>query len=270
MARNSKMSFLLQRLLHCPSNSKSQFLKEPSQLHSYSSKQEQGQEISHLQTRPYPPPLTEQQLSTLNHLLPRLLSQPDNLPTALRLTSAALHTTTPLQTLPLSHLIHFLTSHPDTSPTFSLLTRLRHAPQIHHHISPIALMLLTSYFNNRMCKPALAVFRWLRRPDSPSPPTRQVYEVVIEGLCRNGFVFEGLSAARDMVLAGEFVAACCGGLREWLYRGMLKEARVEDAVELNDAILGFEKCAGSGSDDEEEAKEKVLAVLERVIAHWNE
>ncbi|XP_020976611.1 uncharacterized protein LOC107639096 [Arachis ipaensis] len=264
MARSSKMSFL-QRLLHGPS--KSPFLTPPSPHYSTSYSYCSKQESSHPQTRPYPP-LTQQQLSNLNHLLPRLLSQPDHLPTALRLTSAVLHTTTPLHALPLSPLIHSLTSHPDTSPTFSLLTRLRHAPQIHHHISPIALMLLTSYFNNRMCKPALAVFRWLRRPDSPSPPTRQVYEVVVEGLCRNGFVFEGLSAARDMVVAGEGVASSCGGLREWIYRGMLKEARVEDAVELNDAILGFEKCGGS--DDEEESKERVLAVLERVIARWNE
>ena len=74
-------------------------------------------------------------------------------------------------------------------------------------------------------------------------------------------MFEGLVAMRDMVV-GKLVP-CCGS-REWVYRGLLREARVEEAVQLNDALLGLER----GGD--EEGRERVLMVLERIIAGWNE
>lgn len=93
-----------------------------------------------------------------------------------------------------------------------------------------------------------------------------MYDVVIEGFCRNGFAFEGLVAMRDMVVGGGKLVPCCGS-REWVYQGLLREARVEEAVELNHVLLGFERGSGGG---DEEVRERVLTVLGRVIAGWNE
>ncbi|XP_061350041.1 uncharacterized protein LOC133295258 [Gastrolobium bilobum] len=204
--------------------------------------------------------LTDSDLTKINHLIPRLCDS-NQLPTALRLFTAALLANPPLQSLPLSAVVHSLTSQHDLTQPMSLLTHLNHTPHSHHYIPPITLSLLSSYIRLRKCNHALKVFRWLQRPDTPCSPDETVYEVLIQGLCINGLVLEALKAFRDMMGGSKF-APCCDS-KEWVYRGLLMEARVNEAMEFYSALSGFER-------DGEGGRERVLVVLERLIAEWTE
>ena len=71
-------------------------------------------------------------------------------------------------------------------------------------------------------------------------------------------VFESLKVLRAMAAAENGGAtAACSGLGKVVCRGLLREARVREAVELSDALEG------------DEAK-KVLELLDRIIEDWTE
>ncbi|KAK7303844.1 hypothetical protein RJT34_14761 [Clitoria ternatea] len=202
--------------------------------------------------------LTEAELSEINNLIPRLCES-NQLSAALRLTTTALLVNPSLHTLPLSPLIQSLTSHQDLTHTMSLLTHLFHTPPSHPYISPIALSLLNSYFHNNSPNHALKIFRWLRRPHSPSPPDHAFYEVVIRGLCSHRLAFHALEALRDMLAHHpQFLPSFDS--TDLVYRALLMEARVDEALELNAAIT---RLLSDG-----ENRENVLEVLERLIAQW--
>ncbi|KAJ6428549.1 hypothetical protein OIU84_023883 [Salix udensis] len=119
-----------------------------------------------------------------------------------------------------------------TTP-MSLLTILRHTPQAHSHLSPINTMLITSYIKKKRPKEALKVYNWMLRPGSPCKVEKIVYCVLVNGLCETGWVLEGLKVLKDMVSVG-FLPV--GRLKERVYRSLLREARVREAVELDKAL----------------------------------
>ncbi|XP_004293884.1 PREDICTED: uncharacterized protein LOC101299936 [Fragaria vesca subsp. vesca] len=142
----------------------------------------------------------------------------------------------------------------------SLLTRLRHHPPSHSHLTPITTMLIASYFKRKRPREALKVFNWMVRPGSPVVLDERVCGVLVCGFCRNGMVLEALNVLRAM-LGVNIVPGC--DLRKWVYRGLLREARIKEALELNKAL----DCVGDG---ESEGFRKVLALLDHMIDSWTE
>ncbi|KAJ6393334.1 hypothetical protein OIU77_022741 [Salix suchowensis] len=142
-----------------------------------------------------------------------------------------------------------------TTP-MSLLTILRHTPQAHSHLSPINTMLITSYIKKKRPKEALKVYNWMLRPGSPCKVEKIVYCVLVNGLCETGWVLEGLKVLKDMVSVG-FLPV--GRLKERVYRSLLREARVREAVELDKALCDcFEDVSGDGV-------KKVIDLLDSLI-----
>lgn len=78
-------------------------------------------------------------------------------------------------------------------------------------------------------------------------------------------VLEALKVVRAMVAAN---VVPCGDLRKRVYRGMLWEARIREAMELNEAVgwLGN----GDENDEGDAGARKVLALLDHMIANWTE
>lgn len=90
----------------------------------------------------------------------------------------------------------------------------------------------------------------------------RVCGVLVCGFCKNGMVLEALNVLRAM-LSANIVPGC--GLRKWVYRGLLREARIRDALDLNEAL----DCVGdSEKGGESEGFKKVLALLDHMIVNW--
>ncbi|KAM1383823.1 hypothetical protein ACFX2F_036114 [Malus domestica] len=208
--------------------------------------------------QPQPEGLTQEDLTQINLLLPRLCLL-NHLDTATHLAITALLANPPLESVSLSVLIHSFTSQPDLARPMSLLTRLRHNPPSHPHLTPIATMLIASYFKKNRPREAFKMFSWLVRPGSQCVLDERVCEVLVNGFCRKGMVCEGLKVLRAM-LGANIVPG--GGVRKWVYRGLLREARIKEAVELNEA-LGCVRVGANG--DESEGVKKVLALLDHMI-----
>ncbi|KAM1029988.1 hypothetical protein ACFX13_034621 [Malus domestica] len=97
------------------------------------------------------------------------------------------------------------------------------------------------------------------RPSQPCPLPHTLRKTDPERHSRKGMVREGLKFQRAMLGANIMPG---GGVRKWAYRGLLREARIKEAVELNEA-LGW---VGLGAnDDESEGVKKVLALLDHMI-----
>ncbi|KAF7801323.1 pentatricopeptide repeat-containing protein [Senna tora] len=192
-----------------------------------------------LQSESTPSILTDEDLTKINLLIPRLCDS-NQLATAVHLTATALLANPPLKSLSISVLIDSLASQPDMTQPMSLLTHLKYTPISYPYIRPLTLMLVTSYFNKYKYKEALKVFNWMQRPDSPCSPDEKMYRILIHGFSRKGFVLEGLKVFRAMVSA-HIVPGC--DCKEWVYRGLLRQARIKEAMELNDAL-----CCVDGED----------------------
>ncbi|PRQ30145.1 putative pentatricopeptide [Rosa chinensis] len=207
--------------------------------------------------------LTQEDLTNINLLLPRLCLS-GHLDTSTHLTITALLTNPPLHSLSLSILIHSFTSQPDMARPMSLLTRLRHNPPSHSYLTPITTMLIASYFKRKRPREALKLFNWMVRPGSPVVLDERVCGVLVGGFCRNGMVLEALNVLRAM-LGASIVPGC--NLRKWVYRGLLREARIREALELNEAL----DCVGDSEKGcVSEGFRKVLALLDHMIDKWTE
>ncbi|XP_044508290.1 pentatricopeptide repeat-containing protein At4g20090-like [Mangifera indica] len=205
------------------------------------------------------PQLTQQELAKINLLIPRLCLT-NNINTAINLTFTALQANPPPKSLSFSILTHSLTSQPDLVLPMALLTKLKHTPQAHSHLTLIATLLVSSYLRRGRPKDALKVYNWMLRPGSPCKVERVVYQVLVDGLCRSGLVVEGLRVLRGILGMNLVVRS---GLRKRVFRSLLREARIKEAKELDEALL----CVENG---EIEGLEKVLALLDRIIANWTE
>lgn len=105
------------------------------------------------------------------------------------------------------------------------------------------------------------MYNWMLRPGSPCKVEKIVYCVLVNGLCETGWVLEGLKVLKDMVSVG-FLPV--GRLKERVYRSLLREARVREAVELDKALCDcFEDVSGDGG-------KKVFDLLDSLIRNWSE
>ncbi|XP_078175834.1 uncharacterized protein LOC144569382 [Carex rostrata] len=198
--------------------------------------------------------LSVSDLTSISNLLPRLIPSP----AASRLLSASLLLPPPHPSFrPLASL---LSSLPDLAPTFSLLTALRHHPL---KPSPLPLFspLLSSFLANRPYKDSSKIFFWLCRPDSAHRPDKHLYHMAIRGFCKLERMLEVLRVlremARDNVIVGE-------DMRELVYRGLLQEARIDEARELDLVLRSLEEnCSG-------DEFEKALGMLDRLICEWED
>ncbi|TQD84075.1 hypothetical protein C1H46_030397 [Malus baccata] len=124
---------------------------------------------------------------------------------------------------------------------------------------PIATMLIASYFKKNRSREAFKMFNWLVRPGSQCVLDERVCEILVNGFCRKGMVCEGLKVLRAM-LGVNIVPG--GDGRKWVYRGLLREARIKEAVELNEA-LGCGRVGANG-DESEGVKKKGAAKIKNV------
>lgn len=84
------------------------------------------------------------------------------------------------------------------------------------------------------------------------------YADLIEGFCRNCMVLDSLHVLRVMVSANLVIGS---EVRMVVYRGLLSEARVREAIELNAAL-------GSCTPGSDGGLKEVVGLLDRLIATW--
>lgn len=79
----------------------------------------------------------------------------------------------------------------------------------------------------------------------------------MEGFCRLGRMLDALIAVKEMVSDRITPAS---ETRVTIYRGLLQQARVDEAQELDPALMVIEQ-SGEGFGD-------VLKLLDRIIKNW--
>ncbi|XP_042058959.1 uncharacterized protein LOC121803345 [Salvia splendens] len=209
--------------------------------------------------------LTEEEVNQINAVIRRLCDS-NHLKEATDLISAALSTARPpLASLPVSSLISRLASQPDLTHPMHLLNTLKFNPNASDPsvLIPVVKMILASLFENGRPKMAVKIFQWVARPDFPGGVAvdLELYAGLVDGFCRNGMMLDSLRVLRVMACEKLVIG---DGIRVCIYRGLLREARVREALELN-AVLG--SCT-SGSDGDTCVSEKVVHLLERIISNW--
>lgn len=124
-------------------------------------------------------------------------------------------------------------------------------------------MFISYSFETKQHKKALKIFHWVSRPDFPGGLVRdsEFYSVLVHGFCNNDILLEGLRVLRVMVSENLVVG---DDVRMFIYRGLLREARIRDAMELNETLC----CVyASGAGDSETVK-KVVDLLDCLIDNW--
>ncbi|KAH6806716.1 hypothetical protein C2S51_031547 [Perilla frutescens var. frutescens] len=209
--------------------------------------------------------LTEEEVNQINAIIPRLCDS-NHLKEAVSLISAALSTDKPpLASLPLSSLINRLASEPDLTHHMHLLNSLK----FNHNASnpailiPAVKMFLSSFFEKGQPKRAVKIFQWLARPDFPggAAADMDLYGGLVDGFCMNGMILDSLRVLRVMASENLVIG---DGIRVCVYRGLLREARVREALELNAALR---RCT-PGNDSGTFASEEVMNLLDQTIANW--
>lgn len=212
--------------------------------------------------------LTQEELKQINLLIPRLCSS-NHLKEAINLISTALSTSNPpLKLLPLPSLLHKLSLEPDLTNSMYFLNALKYnqnppVPQRHSLLLTIAKMFVSYSFETKQPKKALKISHWVSKPDFPGGLVRdsEFYAVLVDGFCSNDMVLEGLRVLRVMVSENLVVG---DDVRMFIYKGLLREARIRDAVELNETLC----CVyASGAGDGETVK-KVVDLLDCLIDNW--
>ncbi|KAL2493980.1 pentatricopeptide repeat-containing protein [Forsythia ovata] len=213
--------------------------------------------------------LTQEEVTQINLLIPRLCSA-NHLKEAINLISTALSTTNPppLKSVPLPLLLHKLSLEPDLTNSMYFLNTLKYSqnppfPQKYFLLLSIAMMFLSYSFQTSQPKKALKIFHWVSKPDFPGGLVRdsEFYAVLVHGFCNNDMVLEALRVLRVMVSENLVVG---DDVRMFIYKGLLRDARIGDAVELNETLCCI--CA-SGTGDGETVK-KLVDILDPLIANW--
>lgn len=99
------------------------------------------------------------------------------------------------------------------------------------------------------------------RPGSPCEPDERVYKTLILGLCRKGMILDGLKVFRNMI--GSSLVPDCD-LRNRVFRSLLREALIGEAMELNETL----DCDGHRINSDR--LRKVSELLNRIITNWIE
>lgn len=201
--------------------------------------------------------LTPEELKQVNLLLPRLCES-DHLHEAIRLVDTVLLANPPLNSISLPILIDRLSQQPCMTHSMSLLNRLKHNPNTSHSLLHISKLLTASYLRKKRFKEAMKILNWMWRPDSPCAVDAVLYGVVVKGLCRNYRTVEALGVVKKMV---EEKVVVGGELRDWVYRSLLREARIREAMELNEAL-------GCDLVGDEEQLQRVVGLLDRIMCEW--
>ncbi|KAL0425210.1 UNVERIFIED_CONTAM: hypothetical protein Sradi_1055800 [Sesamum radiatum] len=210
--------------------------------------------------------LTEEEVKQINGVVPRLCSS-NHLKEAIQLIAAAVSTANPpLNALPLSILINRLALEPDLTHHMHLLNALKFNPNTGNPfvLIPIAKMFVSSFFEKGHPKKAVKMFQWVSRPDFPGGVANDsgFYAVLIDGFCKSGMILDALRVFRLMASENLVVG---NDVRMCVYRGLLREARVNEALELNAAL---DYCArGDGGAF---GSKEVVDLLDRMIASWVE
>ncbi|CAI9782637.1 unnamed protein product [Fraxinus pennsylvanica] len=63
----------------------------------------------------------------------------------------------------------------------------------------------------------------------------EFYSVMVDGFCNKDILLEGLRVLRVMV-SENLVVEVGDNIRVFIYRGLLREARIRDAMELNETL----------------------------------
>lgn len=105
------------------------------------------------------------------------------------------------------------------------------------------------------------MYHWMLRPGSPCKVEKLVYELLVNGFCEFGLILEALRVLRDMVGVG-FVPG--DRLRKRVYRSLLREARVWDAIRLDEASCS---CFGDANSD---GVKQLTEMLDSMIGSWTE
>ncbi|KAL5716789.1 hypothetical protein ACHQM5_009911 [Ranunculus cassubicifolius] len=143
----------------------------------------------------------------------------------------------------------------------SLLNRLKHNPSSHFCLPHITKLLVNSYFKKRRFKEVMKVVGWIHRPDSPVEMDEGLCRIVVKGLCRGGLTLEALIVVKKMV---EDRVVVGDEMRNWVYKSLLREARVKEAKELN---VGLSCDLGNGKDED---VRRVVALLDQMITKWTD
>ncbi|KAK8966865.1 hypothetical protein KSP40_PGU015628 [Platanthera guangdongensis] len=205
--------------------------------------------------------LSKNELAELRNLLPSLCDTGHPLD-AVRLLDAALLAAPPLSSLPLPDLTDRLCSLPDMTATMALLTALRFNPRRPSPL-PFCAMMLSSYFRRRRLREAAKVFAWLCRADSPCRPDIKIYGIAVRGFCERARAFEAVRVAREMV-RDEVVLTV--DLRVLLCHALLREARVQEALDLDSAI----NMVGEAGDGHGDRIDGVVELLDSMIKDWED
>lgn len=194
-----------------------------------------------------PPPaatITAGDLTEINLLVPRLLDA-GRQSEATRLVVTSLLLRPPLPSLPLPLLVRRLAAHPATAPAFALLTALRRAgPHCHYALPSAYRILAAAYLRDRRLKDALKVFDHMSRLRGvvAGLPGEEDYGAMIRGIAGGGG-----RAEEVMRVFGKMVGdgvAVAPAVRERVVGCLLREARVREAEELEQALVR----AGNGGD----------------------
>ncbi|CAA6668652.1 unnamed protein product [Spirodela intermedia] len=217
-------------------------------------------------TPPSPPPqyLTPEEIAQVNRLLPNLCNS-GHLREAVALLDASLLAGAPLDALPVAAVLRRLCGgggddellRHDMTHSMALLNALLHNPRRHPAAAAaIAAMLVETYLELRRPREALKVFDWMRRPKSPCPPELRLWRAMVQGLCRYGRLLEALRVVKEMLVVT--------GAAAWVYWSLLNEARVREGLELDEALGGVCEVG------DEEACERAVQVLDRIISNWRD
>lgn len=120
-------------------------------------------------------------------------------------------------------------------------------------------MLVSLYFREREGKKALKIFHWVSRDDFPCVVDYGLCAILVNGFCKSDMVVEGLKVLRMMVV-GKLKAG--DEVRMWVYRGLLREARIREAQEVNEALKDVENG--------DKGNEEVVVLLDGIISNWIE
>ncbi|KAJ6852400.1 uncharacterized protein M6B38_255505 [Iris pallida] len=201
--------------------------------------------------------LTPEELSEIHSLTHRLCDA-NRLHDAVRLLDASLLALPSPSSLPVPVLVDRLSSDPSLAPSMSLLTSLRHNPNAlpSSALPSCSALLLSSFLRKRRFAHAWKLFSWFLRGDGDSPcrPHDEMYRIAVAGFCAGWRAREGVRAAREMVRDGLGVGE---EERRWLRRSLLREARVDEALEVDAAV-----AAGDG--------EEIGRLLDRIIRDWQD
>lgn len=150
---------------------------------------------------------------------------------------------------------------PDLTHDMYFLNKIKFNPKIQSFLKPITTMCVSCYFDKGQPERALKIVQWVSRGDFPRGCIDVAfYDVSVNGFWRYGMMLEALRVLRLMIINED--SEIGDGVRVCIYRGLLREARVKEALELNKRLEEYDRS--------DERKQKLVESLDHMIATWIE